>query len=378
MDVVFHLAARVRRWKSLETSQKDSDVNLIGTTTVLEKARNAGVKTMVYSSSAAIFDELIIINREKKMENSLPLVTIVTATYGHEKYLRTAIDSVLNQDYPNIEYIVINDGSPDGTEEILKSYGNRFYWETQKNMGEVPTLNRAITMARGNLIGKLSSDDYLYPTCVSEVVNKFVNDPELLVVYTDFDIVDENSSLLRTIVKPDFDDIRAVRDHLCLPGPGTLFRKEIFEKMGGFYTGFRILFDMDFWWRAGLHGKIAHISATLSAFRDHAGSQSNTRGARMATETLQCVERFYAIPNLPQRFLKVRRQAFSNAYYAAAMQALPAKDISACKKYLSRSFAFSPWNYFRRENRGKAKNFVDIMMPRPIATILIGLFKQKI
>ena len=137
------------------------------------------------------------------MEKQLPLVTMITPTYNHEKYLRTAIDSVLDQDYPYIEYIVIDDGSTDGTKEILESYGNRFYWETQKNMGEIPTLNRAMALAKGKLVGKLSSDDYLYPTCVSEVVQQFARDPDLLVVYTDYDIVDENGSLVQTLIKPN-------------------------------------------------------------------------------------------------------------------------------------------------------------------------------
>lgn len=304
-----------------------------------------------------------------------PLVTIVTSTYNNERYLRRTIESVLAQDYPNIEYIVINDGSPDNTEEILKSYGNRFYWETQKNMGEVPTLNRAISMGKGELVGKLSSDDYLYPHCVGESVKQFMCAPESVVVYSDFDIVDVNDNLIQNIVKPGVSDVQAVRDHLCLPGTGALFRKELFEKLGGYDTRFRILFDMYFWWQASLHGKLTHLSATLSAFRDHQGSQSNTGGTRMAAETVLCVERFYSIPNLPQRFLKVRGHAFSNAYYAAAMQASLGKDLSACKKYLRRSFAASPSNYFRRENKAKAKNFVDIMIPPLIQNVLKGLFK---
>jgi glycosyltransferase involved in cell wall biosynthesis len=310
------------------------------------------------------------------MSEQQPLVTIVTSTYKNDRYLRRTIDSVLAQDYPNIEYIVINDGSPDNTEEILKSYGHRFYWETQENMGEVPTLNRAIAIGRGQLIGKLSSDDYLYPHCVSESVKQFMRIPESVVVYSDFDIVDTNGELIRNIVKPDASDVQAVRDHMCLPGTGALFRKEMFEKIGGYDTRYRILFDLDFWWRVSLYGKLSHLNETLSAFRDHENSQSNAGGARMATETMQCVERFYSLPNLPQRFLKVRRQAFSNASYAAAMQASLGKETSMCKKYLMRSFLYSPANYFESRNRGKAKTFVSIMISPTIAKIVSRFFKH--
>jgi len=292
------------------------------------------------------------------MDEKMPLVTIVTSTYKHEKYLRKTIDSVLNQDYPNIEYIVINDGSPDGTEEILKSYGNRFYWETQENGGEVPALNKAIKMAKGDLIGKLSSDDYLYPTCISEVVAQFMRDPELVVVYIDFDLVDEKGSFVQKIEKPDFDDVRAVREHLCLPGPGALFRKRIFKELGGFYVDFRILFDMDFWWRASLLGKIIRLPKSLSAFRIHSTSQSQG-GSRMAEETVKCVHRFYSIPELPARFKKSRLAAFSNAYYAAAMQAATGKDMNLCRRFLLHSFLYFPYNYLKPENRGKIKTFIN-------------------
>jgi GT2 family glycosyltransferase len=189
-------------------------------------------------------------------------------------------------------------------------------------------------------------------------------------------MVNENDELIQNIVKPEASDVQAVRDHLCLPGPGTLFRRDLFKKLGGYNTRFRILFDMDFWWRASLYGKITHLSATLSAFRYHDSSQSNTGGARMAVETVQCVERFYSIPNLPQRFLKVRGQAFSNAYYAAAMQASLGGDMSACKKYLARSFASSPLNYFRGENKAKVINFLNIMIPQSIRSVPGGLFKK--
>lgn len=304
------------------------------------------------------------------MSLSLPKVSIVTSTYKHEKYLRQAIDSVLSQDYPNIEYIVINDGSPDGTEDILRSYGNQFHWETQKNMGEIPTLNRAFAMASGELIGKLSSDDYLYPTSVSEVVRQFVETPELIVVYTDFDLVNENGSLIKTIVKPDFDAVQAVREHLCLPGTGALFRKEIFEKLGGFYTGFRIVSDMDFWWRASLYGKMSRVPKSLSAFRQHETSQSNQGGTRMAEETVQCVQRFYSMPDLPAKFTMIKNTAFSNAFYVAATQVALEKDRKMSRRYLLRSFQYSPANYLMPKNWVKARSFIDIIMPIKTSSLL--------
>src|SRR5688572_17065204 len=90
-----------------------------------------------------------------------PLVSIVVPSYNHARYLGEAIDSILAQDYPKIELIVIDDGSTDGSPEILRGYGKRFHWELQTNQGQVATLNRGWMMSRGDIIGYLSADDVL-------------------------------------------------------------------------------------------------------------------------------------------------------------------------------------------------------------------------
>lgn len=290
------------------------------------------------------------------MFNSLPLVSIITSTYKHEQYIVETIDSVLSQDYPKIEYIIVNDGSPDRTEEILKSYGDKINWKTQKNMGETPTLNNAFRQAKGDLIGKLSSDDYLYPTAISEAVNLFLSRPELQVVYSDFDLVDENGEIFDHIQKPDYDLVEVVKNHWCLPGPGTLFRREIFEALGGFNTQYRILFDMDFWWRAGLIGPFARIPKSLSAFRQHRESQSSTGGERMASETVRLVETYFLNQNLPVDIKKVKHEALANAYYLAGMQCLQKNNINLSSNYLKRSLFYFPIGYLRKSYREKLNN----------------------
>lgn len=275
-----------------------------------------------------------------------PLVTIVTATYNHAAYLRKTIESVLAQTYEKIEYIVINDGSPDETEEILRSYGGRFMWETQPNMGEVATLNRAFSKARGELIGKLSSDDRLYPQAVEQLVRGISARPDAVVAFGDFDLIDHDGKFIRRIYKPDFDPVKAVRDHICYPGTGHLVRRSIFENLGGFDPQFRILLDMDFWWRAGLEGDFVHIPEPLSGFRVHDESQSSRGGERMARESTKLVKKFYDQPGLPGEFKRVRAKAFSSAWYAASQQAKLGRS-SLWRSYFIRSFLTNPIHLFK-------------------------------
>src|SRR5437762_6047257 len=89
---------------------------------------------------------------------TLPLVSIVVPSYNHGRYLREAVDSIVAQDYPRIELIVIDDGSTDDSPEILRSYGNRFHWERQPNQGQVATLNRGWLMSKGEILAYLSAD----------------------------------------------------------------------------------------------------------------------------------------------------------------------------------------------------------------------------
>src|SRR5207247_391526 len=95
--------------------------------------------------------------------NTYPLVSIVTPAYNQAEYLAETIESVLAQDYPNLEYIVLDDGSTDHTREVLKKYDGKLRWESHKNMGQARTLNEGWRKANGVYIGYLSSDDILYP-----------------------------------------------------------------------------------------------------------------------------------------------------------------------------------------------------------------------
>lgn len=305
------------------------------------------------------------------VKNSIPLVTIVTSTYNHERFLKQAIDSVLSQDYPRIEYIVIDDGSTDNTKQILKNYDNRLYWESQRNMGETPTLNKAIKRAKGELIGKLSSDDFLYPGAIGSMVNMFLEKPGLIAVYTDFDLVDENGEVFATVKKPEYNYLDSIRKHLCLPGPGTLFKKDIFDLVGGFDTSFSILFDLDFWWHAGLYGQFARLPVSLSAFRQHKKSQSFSGGKKMAEETIKCINKLYSRSDLPKDVKKIKREAYSSAYYSAAMQSITGGEVEkTSKRYLLQSFLFSPANYFKKENHAKAVNWIKIILPSKLRLIL--------
>jgi len=201
-------------------------------------------------------------------------VTIVTPTYNQAVFLSDTIDSVLAQDYPNIEYIVIDDGSTDYTSDILKQYEGRIRWESQKNMGQAATLNRGWGMGSGEIIGYLSSDDLLKPDAIFESVLFMLKNTEAILVYPDYELIDAKGGFVRKIETSEFDYCNMVKNLVCYPGPGALFWKRYFEVAGGWNHDLRQVPDFEYWIRLSQYGDFKRIRKVMASSRIHENSQS--------------------------------------------------------------------------------------------------------
>lgn len=211
--------------------------------------------------------------------DKLPLVSIVTPAYNQAEYLAETIESVLAQDYPNIEYIILNDGSADGTEDVLKCYSGRLKWETQKNIGQAATLNKGWGIANGKYVGYLSSDDLLYPTAISELVMALERSPGVGVSYCDFDIINNRGVCVKKLVTEEYSKERLAVDLICQPGVGALFRRDFLSLAGGWSTSLRQVPDFDFWLRMADYTPFKRVGKVLGAYRVHDGSASFSRMA---------------------------------------------------------------------------------------------------
>lgn len=200
---------------------------------------------------------------------TLPLVSIVTPTYNQAQFLSATLDSMLAQDYPNIEYIVLDDGSTDDTLDVLSCYAGRVQWERQTNMGQSRTLNKGWARARGEYLGYLSSDDLLLPHAISTLVDALQAHPEALVSYCDFQLIDGGGRCTGAVQSPDYDYRCMVEELICPPGPGALFRRSLFEQIGGWNEHLRKIPDFEFWLRAGRVGPFVRVPRVLAQYRIH-------------------------------------------------------------------------------------------------------------
>lgn len=280
--------------------------------------------------------------------DSRPLVSIVTPTYNQAAYVAESIRSVLAQDYPNIEYRVLDDGSTDDTPAVLRQFDGRVQCERHVNMGQSNTLNKGWQQSRGKYLGYLSSDDRLLPHAVSRLVDALESHPEVSVVYCDFDLIDKHGQVVQNVVSPDFDYTQLVEDLNCQPGAGVLFRREVFDQTGGWNPELRKIPDFEFWLRASRFGPFLRVAQTLAEYRVH--EESTTMRPLSYERSMEIVGTMRAYWQHDARSPSARRSV-ARAHYSAAKSharsgrvlATFAQFWAACRlvpRYLIRRFAW--------------------------------------
>lgn len=205
-----------------------------------------------------------------------PVVSIVTPSYNQHEYLEATMRSVLGQDYRAVEYIVVDDGSTDGSLELARrisaEFANRVTIVTQPNSGQASALNKGWSMARGDILAYLSSDDLLLPSAVSQMVHALRTNPNACVAYCDFRLIDASGKFIRDAQTEEFDETRLCVKLICQPGPGAFFRREIFDNSGGWNPAYRQVPDFEFWLRSVRYGSFLRVAQCLAEYRIHEGS----------------------------------------------------------------------------------------------------------
>lgn len=303
---------------------------------------------------------------------TINLVSIITPVYNRADYLDGVIKSVLTQDYANIEYIVLDDGSTDSSLDVIRTYEGQIIFDSHANIGETRTVNKGLGMSHGDIIGVVNSDDPLLPGAIRRVVEKFEEKKDAVVVYPDWIMIDPVGDVLEVIQTRDYNFLDMVRTHHCVPGPGAFFRRGVVEKLGGRDPSFRYVADFDFWLRAGLFGPFVRLQEVLATFRFHQDSASvREKGRAMADEHLYMMEKFYAMENLPMDVIRVKREAFSSAYYIAGC-VIGENAIPERKKYFKKALRLAPIKYLTKY-RGRLMFMLTVFFPRMIR----GLVKAK-
>jgi glycosyltransferase involved in cell wall biosynthesis len=245
-------------------------------------------------------------------------LTVITSVYNGEDYLKSTINSVLNCiEGLSAEYLIINDGSTDGTSKILQEFSNKIRVINQENIGESASVTKGFELAKGEFVMVLSSDDPLFTREIfQDVFDLFSKNSNLVAVYPDWNLIDKDGNVVKRVLVPDFSDELLIGRFRTLPGPGVLIRKEAALKIGGRRSKWIYVGDYDFWLRLSRIGEIWHRPKILAQWREHPNSTSvKKKNFAMASERIKVIEEFVTEFKIEG---KLRQMALGNAYYMAA------------------------------------------------------------
>ncbi len=224
-----------------------------------------------------------------------PVVSVVIATFNDGSYLPQAIESVLAQDYPHVELIVVDDGSTDDTPRILDRYRSSVRVFRQSNSGQSHALNAGWAASRGDILSYLGADDVLEPFAVTGAVDCLVRHPEAALAYCDYLLIDPASNVVRRVNAGDFDRKAMLARLICFPGPGVFFRRAAYLKAGKWSEQLRQIPDFEYWLRLSRCGPFIRIPQVLARYRVHEGSQSFALvDAVRAEEPARVMREFFA------------------------------------------------------------------------------------
>jgi GT2 family glycosyltransferase len=258
------------------------------------------------------------------------LVSVITPSYNQALYLEQTIQSVLKQDYPRIEYIVVDGASTDDSFEIIKKYNDRLaYWISEKDSGQAEAINKGFARAKGEILAWLNSDDYYLPNTISAVVKCFEENPDAVMVYGDMLAVNGDGQIINVLKYKQL----SLKDLLCfqiIGQPSVFFRRSALEKTGLLDISFHFMLDHHLWIRLAQLGRILHIPQVWSAARYHAQAKNRARAAEFGREAFRVLDWARAQPGLAEVESAVERRALASAnrydarYLLDGGQSLPA------------------------------------------------------
>lgn len=224
-----------------------------------------------------------------------PLVTIITPAYNCEKFIEQTMDSVLENGYEHIKYIVIDDKSTDNTLDILAGYEygiedrRLFVVSWKQNYGEQFTVNAGfdyVKKMRGKYFMIVNADDPLLPSAVSKMVEFMEAHPDILCAYPDWESINKDGSHRAYITSREYDFNYMINHHTCLPSVGSMFRSSVLKTIKR-DESYRWLGDFDFWLKVGFAGPMARVPETLATWRHREGQASKDKSDKRAQEHIR-------------------------------------------------------------------------------------------
>jgi glycosyltransferase involved in cell wall biosynthesis len=245
-----------------------------------------------------------------------PTISVVSPSYNQAPYLEETIRSVLLQNYPGLEYIIIDGGSTDGSVEILQRYADHLtYWVSEKDQGQADAINKGWQRATGEILSWINSDDTYCPGALKSALAYFVDNPIIDMIYGDCYCIDEESTMLGELRSWQFDLRRQLTGRNLIHQSSTFYYRSVIEQLDGLDPSFHYVMDYDLWVRMLLAGfQLKHIPYIFSNYRLHGSAKTVADRLPMRREVKKILYKIYDSKDTPRNILKWRRRAFSTYY----------------------------------------------------------------
>ncbi len=247
--------------------------------------------------SDRLFDEKVISGRA----SSWPMISVVTPSYNQAEFLEETILSVLNQNYPNLEYIIIDGGSTDGSVDIIKKYEKYIAcWVSRKDNGQADAINKGFKMAKGDIFAWLNADDVYLPDVMSQVAEFFKTHSYAGMCYGKAYLTNEAGDVIGKYPTEPF-LYKGLAQFNFIAQPSAFFRRDVYSVSGGLDLDLNYSMDYDLWIRIAGRCKVQYLPVFISTYRLHAGSKtvSDSGALDIQKECLKTVMKYYnwAPPN---------------------------------------------------------------------------------
>jgi glycosyltransferase involved in cell wall biosynthesis len=248
----------------------------------------------------------------------MTLVSVVTPSFNQAAYLEQTIRSVLQQDYPALEYLLVDGGSTDGSLDIIRKYAHRFaWWVSEKDSGQAEAINKGFSHARGEILAWLNSDDYYLPGAVSAAVATFAAHPQAVLVYGNMLAVNARGEIINHLRYRQLrlEDLLAFE---IIGQPAVFIRRSAFEKAGGLDATFHFLLDHLLWIKIAQQGEIVHVEQTWAAARYHQMAKNIARPLEFVQEVERIAAWIESQPSLSAALTSHRKRILAGKHCLSA------------------------------------------------------------
>lgn len=225
-------------------------------------------------------------------------ISIITPSYNQASFIERTILSVFNQNYPDLEYIIIDGGSTDGTLSILKKYSDRIIWKSEKDNGQSDAINKGLRMATGDIVAYLNSDDTYEPGALQKVTDFFQTNPDQKWVYGKCKIINKNDQKIRKLITfyknlllKKYSYSKLLSENF-ISQPATFWKKELLQEVGYFNEDEHFCMDYEYWLRIGQKYPAGVINEYLANFRYYANSKSGGVNKKQFQDELRIAKKF--------------------------------------------------------------------------------------